>query len=57
MKLIAGVDGCYPSLVSDVGLTVLGQECQRLVKLELSGCEGSNDGIRAMAIAVRCLKK
>ncbi|KAJ4847264.1 hypothetical protein Tsubulata_038911 [Turnera subulata] len=34
--------------VSDVGLTILAQGCKRLVKLELSGCEGGFDGIKAI---------
>ena len=39
----------YPALgVSDIGLTILAHGCKRLVKLELSGCEGSYDGISAI---------
>ncbi|KAG6435644.1 hypothetical protein SASPL_100518 [Salvia splendens] len=34
-------------LVSDIGMTILAQGCGRLVKLELVGCEGSYDGIKA----------
>ncbi|TYI90431.1 hypothetical protein E1A91_D03G122000v1 [Gossypium mustelinum] len=48
LKLVGNVDGLYCSLVSDVGLTILAQGCKRLVKLELSGCEGSFDGIKAI---------
>ncbi|KAJ8748064.1 hypothetical protein K2173_012621 [Erythroxylum novogranatense] len=48
LKLVGKVDGFYNSLVSDVGLTILAQGCKRLVKLELSGCEGSFDGIKAI---------
>lgn len=36
------------SCVSDVGLTILGQGCKGLMKLELSGCRGSFEGIRAI---------
>ncbi|XWS51589.1 hypothetical protein CRYUN_Cryun12cG0189700 [Craigia yunnanensis] len=32
----------------DIGITILAQGCKRLVKLELSGCEGSFDGIKAI---------
>lgn len=48
LRLIGGVDGIYTSLVSDIGLTILAQGCKRLVKLELSGCRGSYEGIRAI---------
>ncbi|XP_021285479.1 F-box protein At5g07670 isoform X1 [Herrania umbratica] len=48
LKLVGNVDGLYSSLVSDIGLTILAQGCKRLVKLELSGCEGSFDGIKAI---------
>ncbi|KAJ1376965.1 Leucine-rich repeat domain superfamily [Sesbania bispinosa] len=48
LKLIGYVGGFYDSVVSDIGLTILAQGCKRLVKLELSGCEGSFDGIKAI---------
>ncbi|CAN6860673.1 unnamed protein product [Brassica oleracea] len=48
LRLVGSVDGLYTSSVSDIGLTILAQGCKRLVKLELSGCEGSFDGIRAI---------
>ncbi|XVF11207.1 hypothetical protein REPUB_Repub08aG0006100 [Reevesia pubescens] len=48
LKLVGNVDGLYSSLVSDIGLTILAQGCKRLVRLELSGCEGSFDGIKAI---------
>ena len=48
LKLVGNVDGLYSSLVSDIGLTILAQGCTRLVKLDLSGCEGSFDGIKAI---------
>ncbi|CAJ2638551.1 F-box protein At5g07670-like isoform X2 [Trifolium pratense] len=48
VKLIGCVDGFYESVVSDIGLTILAQGCKRLVKLELVGCEGSFDGIKAI---------
>ena len=49
LKLIGNAEGLYnKSSVSDIGLTILAQGCSRLVKLELSGCEGSYDGIRAI---------
>ncbi|ESQ43438.1 hypothetical protein EUTSA_v10013410mg [Eutrema salsugineum] len=48
LRLVASVDGLYNSSVSDIGLTILAQGCKRLVKLELSGCEGSFDGVKAI---------
>ncbi|XP_027356143.1 F-box protein At5g07670 [Abrus precatorius] len=48
LKLVGNVDGFYNSVVSDIGLTILAQGCKRLVKLELRGCEGSFDGIKAI---------
>ncbi|KAL1222235.1 F-box protein [Cardamine amara subsp. amara] len=48
LRLVGSVDGLYSSSVSDIGLTFLAQGCKRLVKLELSGCEGSFDGIKAI---------
>uniref|UniRef100_A0A1J3HVB7 F-box protein n=1 Tax=Noccaea caerulescens TaxID=107243 RepID=A0A1J3HVB7_NOCCA len=48
LRLIGTVDGLYSSSVSDIGLTILAQGCKRLVKLELSGCEGSFDGVKAI---------
>ncbi|KAJ4955938.1 hypothetical protein NE237_012721 [Protea cynaroides] len=48
LKLIGTVDGLYNSVISDIGLTFLAHGCKRLVKLELRGCEGSYDGIKAI---------
>nr|XP_043621155.1 F-box protein At5g07670-like [Erigeron canadensis] len=48
LKLVGSVDGMYDSVVSDIGLTILAQGCPRLLKLELVGCEGSYDGIKAI---------
>ncbi|KAE8720186.1 F-box protein [Hibiscus syriacus] len=48
LKLVANVDGLYTSMVTDIGLTILAQGCKRLVKLELNGCEGSFEGIKAI---------
>ncbi|CAI9292305.1 unnamed protein product [Lactuca saligna] len=48
LKLIGSVDGLYDSVISDIGLTILAQVCPRLLKLELVGCEGSYDGIKAI---------
>ena len=57
LKLIGNVDGLYSSLVSDIGLTILAQGCKRLVKLELSGCEGSFDGIKAIGQCCQMLEE
>ncbi|KAM0072513.1 putative leucine-rich repeat domain superfamily [Helianthus debilis subsp. tardiflorus] len=48
LKLIGSVNGLYDSVISDIGLTILAQVCPRLLKLELVGCEGSYDGIKAI---------
>ncbi|WVZ01125.1 hypothetical protein V8G54_027194 [Vigna mungo] len=48
LKLVGSLKGFYDSVVSDIGLTILAQGCRRLVKLELVGCEGSFDGIKAI---------
>nr|GMD59368.1 F-box protein At5g51380-like [Ipomoea batatas] len=48
LKLVGSLDGFYSSMVSDIGLTIVAQGCRRLLKLELVGCEGSYDGIKAI---------
>ncbi|MQM03166.1 hypothetical protein Taro_035944 [Colocasia esculenta] len=49
LKLVGAVEGLYSGPgVTDIGLTILAHGCKRLVKLELSGCEGSYDGISAI---------
>ncbi|KAJ6347648.1 hypothetical protein OIU76_004178 [Salix suchowensis] len=57
LKLVAKVDGFYSSLVSDIGLTILAQGSKRLVKIELSGCEGSFDGIKAIGQCCQMLEE
>lgn len=57
LKLVGNVDGFYSSVVSDIGLTILAQGCKRLVKLELSGCEGSFDGIKAIGKCCQMLEE
>lgn len=57
LKLVGCVDGFYESLVSDVGLTIMAQGCRRLVKLELFGCEGSYDGIKAIGQCCHMLEE
>lgn len=57
LRLIGNLDGFYKSLVSDVGLTILAQGCKRLVKLELSGCEGSYEGIKAIGQCCQMLEE
>lgn len=57
VKLIGCVDGFYSSVVSDIGLTILAQGCTRLVRLELCGCEGSYDGIRAIGQCCQMLEE
>ncbi|CAN0891538.1 F-box protein At5g07670 [Linum grandiflorum] len=57
LKIVGNVYGLYSSLVSDVGLTILAQGCKRLVKLELSGCEGSYDGVKAIGQCCQMLEE
>ncbi|XP_031269704.1 F-box protein At5g51370-like isoform X2 [Pistacia vera] len=57
VKLIGSINGFYSSVVSDIGLTILAQGCRRLVKLELSGCEGSYDGIKAIGQCCQMLEE
>ncbi|XP_051143370.1 F-box protein At5g51370-like [Andrographis paniculata] len=48
LRLTGIVEGFYESLVSDIGLTILAQGCKNLVNLELSGCRGSYEGVKAI---------
>ncbi|KAK9273689.1 hypothetical protein L1049_018499 [Liquidambar formosana] len=57
LKLIGCVNGFYYSVITDIGLTILAQGCRRLVKLELSGCEGSYDGIKAIGQCCQMLEE
>ncbi|GAV69284.1 LRR_6 domain-containing protein [Cephalotus follicularis] len=57
VKLIGSVNGFYNSVVTDIGLTLLAQGCRRLVKLELCGCEGSYDGIKAIGQCCQMLEE
>ncbi|PON64933.1 GINS complex subunit Sld [Parasponia andersonii] len=59
--LLCGLDveGDFGTLViPDIELMILSQGCMRLVKLELSGCDGSYDGIRQLGSTLRlCSRK
>ncbi|GAB4844326.1 hypothetical protein Ancab_037690 [Ancistrocladus abbreviatus] len=57
LKLVGSVDGFYDSVLTDIGLTILAQGCKRLVKLELSGFEGSYDGIKAIGQCCQMLEE
>lgn len=57
LRLIGCVDGIYETVISDIGLTILAQACRRLVKLELVGCEGSYDGIKAIGQCCQMLEE
>lgn len=57
LKLVGNVDALYSSVVSDIGLTILAQGSKRLVKLELSGCGGSFDGIKAIGQCCQMLEE
>ncbi|KAL7121081.1 hypothetical protein ACP275_02G160700 [Erythranthe tilingii] len=57
LKLIGRLNGVYDSVVSDIGMTMLAQGCRRLVKLELVGCEGSYDGIKAIGMCCQMLEE
>ncbi|KAG8363405.1 hypothetical protein BUALT_Bualt19G0018900 [Buddleja alternifolia] len=57
LKLIGSISGVYDSVVSDIGMTILAQGCRRLLKLELVGCEGSYDGIKAIGQCCQMLEE
>ncbi|GAA0143571.1 hypothetical protein LIER_04226 [Lithospermum erythrorhizon] len=57
LKVIGSVDGVYDTVITDIGLTILAQGCRRLVKLELVGCEGSFDGIKAVGQCCQMLEE
>lgn len=57
LKLIGRIGGVYDSVISDIGLILLAQGCGRLVKLELVGCEGSYDGIKAIGMCCHMLEE
>ncbi|KAL5571618.1 hypothetical protein UlMin_021215 [Ulmus minor] len=57
VKLIGCIDWFYSSVISDIGLTILAQGCTRLLKLELRGCEGSYDGIKAIGQCCQMLEE
>ncbi|GER44882.1 2-N-acetylglucosaminyltransferase [Striga asiatica] len=57
LNLIGRLNGVYDSTITDIGLTILAQECRRLVKLELVGCEGSYDGIKAIGVCCPMLEE
>ncbi|XP_057532307.1 F-box protein At5g51380-like [Amaranthus tricolor] len=57
LKLVGCVDGLYDSVITDIGLTLVAQGCKRLVKLELNGCEGSYDGIKAIGQCCQMLEE
>ncbi|KAK4789238.1 hypothetical protein SAY86_020557 [Trapa natans] len=57
LKLVGCVEGFHWELVSDIGLTILAQGCKRLVRLELSGCAGSFDGVKAIGQCCQMLEE
>ncbi|PIN20972.1 Leucine rich repeat protein [Handroanthus impetiginosus] len=57
LKLIGRLGGVYDSVVSDIGMTILARGCRRLMKLELVGCEGSYDGIKAIGMCCEMLEE
>ncbi|PPD78541.1 hypothetical protein GOBAR_DD24524 [Gossypium barbadense] len=57
VKLMGFIGVFYNSTISDIGLTLLAQGCRRLVKLELCGCEGSYDGIKAIGQCCQMLEE
>ncbi|GLJ54131.1 hypothetical protein SUGI_1159520 [Cryptomeria japonica] len=48
LRLVGSIAEFYHFSFTDIGLTILGHNCKRLVKLELSGCEASYDGVAAI---------
>lgn len=57
LKIVGFVEGFYKTVVSDIGLTIVAQGCRRLVRLELLGCEGSYDGIKAIGQCCQMLEE
>lgn len=57
LKIVGSIEGFYESVVSDIGLTIVAQGCRRLVRLELVGCEGSYDGIKAIGQCCQMLEE
>ncbi|KAI5073553.1 hypothetical protein GOP47_0011566 [Adiantum capillus-veneris] len=48
VRLVGSVSDFYCCPFTDIGLTILARSCVRLVKLGLSGCEASYDGLAAI---------
>lgn len=48
VRLVGSVSDYYLCPLTDIGLTILARSCSRLVKLDLSGCEASYDGLSAI---------
>eukprot|EP00250_Pteridium_aquilinum_P016044 c22911_g3_i1 orf=751-2385(+) len=48
VRLVGSVSDFYRCPFTDIGLTILARSCVRLVKLDLSGCEASYDGVAAI---------
>ncbi|CAK9224780.1 unnamed protein product [Sphagnum troendelagicum] len=48
VRLIGSVTGFYHCTFTDIGLTIMSHTFRRLVRLELSGCEASYEGISAI---------
>lgn len=48
VRLIGSVTGFYHCTFTDIGLTIMSHTFRRLVRLELSGCEASFEGISAI---------
>ncbi|KAJ8632162.1 hypothetical protein MRB53_025498 [Persea americana] len=57
LRIVGSVDGIYHSTVSDIGLTILAHAGRRLVRMELSGCEGSYAGISAIGKCCNSLEE
>nr|POF24632.1 putative disease resistance protein [Quercus suber] len=55
--LIGFVDGFFGLVLLDIELSILAQGCRRLVRLELCGCEGSYDGIKAIGQCCQMLEE
>lgn len=48
VRLVGSVSDFYRCPFTDIGLTILARSCVRLLKLDLSGCEASYDGLAAI---------
>ncbi|CAK9254967.1 unnamed protein product [Sphagnum jensenii] len=57
VRLKGSITGFYHCTFTDIGLTILSRTFRRLVRLELSGCEASYEGISAIGKSCAMLEE